>query len=92
MVAGMKRTTIVAPDELLERLRAIAAERQVPLEIVIREALEEKAASQGAQPASNGEQSTSPRRLPRSLGMGASGHSDTSRRIGEERPEPRSWR
>jgi len=29
---------------------------------------------------------------PRSLGIGASGHRDTARRSGEERPEPRSWR
>lgn len=92
MVAGMKRTTIMAPDALLETLRAIAEERQVSLDVVIREALEEKAVSSGHQPAPNGEPSAAPRRLPRSLGMGASGHSDTSRRIGEERPEPRSWR
>jgi hypothetical protein len=88
----MRRTTITAPDALLNRLRAIADQRQVSLGTVIREALEEKAASYVEQPAANGEPSTAPRRLPRSLGMGASGHSDTSRRIGEERPEPRSWR
>lgn len=70
--------TIMATDALLDRLRAIAAERHVSLEIIIREALEEKAASY--------------RRLPRSLGMGNSGHSDISRRIGEERFEPRPWR
>jgi len=29
---------------------------------------------------------------PRSLGVGASAHSDTARRAGGERPEPRSWR
>lgn len=29
---------------------------------------------------------------PRSLGVGASGTSDTARRTGEERPEPRPWR
>ena len=88
----MKRTTIMAPDALLDRLRAIAAERQVPMAAVIREALEEKAASCGQQAASHGESSTSPRRLPRSLGMGDSGRSDISRRIGEERFEPRPWR
>jgi hypothetical protein len=29
---------------------------------------------------------------PRSLGSGASGYTDTSRRTSEERPVPRSWR
>lgn len=29
---------------------------------------------------------------PRSLGVGASGYTDTSRRTGEERPVSRSWR
>jgi hypothetical protein len=29
---------------------------------------------------------------PRSLGIGASGTSDTARRSGEERAEPRTWR
>lgn len=88
----MKRTTIMAPDALLDTLRSIADERQVPMATVIREALEEKAASYRQQPTSNGEPSTSRRRLPRSLGMGDSGRSDISERIGEERFEPRSWR
>ena len=74
----MRRTTIVAPDALLDKLRIIAAERHTSMAEVIREALEEKAASY--------------RPLPRSLGMGASGHTDTARRTAEERPEPRSWR
>lgn len=30
--------------------------------------------------------------LPRSLGIGSSGVSDTARRTGDERPEPRAWR
>jgi hypothetical protein len=29
---------------------------------------------------------------PRSLGVGASGMTDTARRAGIERPEPRAWR
>jgi hypothetical protein len=29
---------------------------------------------------------------PRSLGLGASGHTDTAQRAGSERPLPRSWR
>lgn len=74
----MERTTIVAPEELLARLRQIAAERGASMAAVMREALEEKA------------QTYHPR--PRSLGVGASGHTDTARRTAEERPEPRSWR
>jgi predicted transcriptional regulator len=74
----MRRTTIVAPEELLDRLRRIAAERGASMAAVIREALEEKAATQ--------------RPKPRSIGIGASGTSDTSHRAGEERPVPRSWR
>jgi|tagenome__1003787_1003787.scaffolds.fasta_scaffold19836148_1 Arc/MetJ-type ribon-helix-helix transcriptional regulator len=82
--AGMRRTTISAPDETLEKIRQIAAERHVSMADVIREALEEKAARHITVPRE--------RRLPTSLGAGASGHTDTSVRIGEERPEPRSWR
>lgn len=74
----MRRTTIVAPAGLLDRLRRIALERQTSMAMVIREALEDKAKSH--------------RPLPRSLGMGASGFSDTSQRAGDERPVPRSWR
>lgn len=74
----MQRTTIVAPEELLSRLRRLAAERGVSLATVIREALEEKAQQH--------------RPLPKSLGIGASVHADTSQRAGEERPVPRSWR
>jgi len=74
----IRRTTIVAPDDLLQRLRALAAERGVSLAAVIREALEEKAARH--------------RPKPRSLGMAASGYTDTARRSGDERPEPRPWR
>jgi hypothetical protein len=74
----MPRTTIVAPEELLDRLRRIAVERGVSMASIIREALEEKA------------QNYRPR--PRSLGIGASGHSDTARRTPEERPIPHSLR
>ena len=74
----MKRTTISIPDELLQRLRLMAAERRTSIASLVREALEEKA--------------TSYRPRPRSLGTGASGHNDTARRTAEERAEPRSWR
>jgi hypothetical protein len=73
----MKRTTIVAPEELLDRLRRVAAERGTSMAMLVREALEEKARSQ--------------RPKPRSLGIGDSGQTDTARRAGEERPKPRPW-
>jgi metal-responsive CopG/Arc/MetJ family transcriptional regulator len=75
---SMQRTTIMVPDELLQRLRRIAAEQGSSMAAVMREALEEKA------------QSYHPK--PRSLGIGASGVAGTARRAGDERPVPRSWR
>ena len=66
------------PDEVRDRLRRIAAERDVSMATVIREAIDEKVARVRA--------------WPRSLGVGASGATDTVRRAGEERPEPREWR
>ncbi|MGH2459937.1 MAG: ribbon-helix-helix protein, CopG family [Chloroflexota bacterium] len=74
----MKRTTIAAPEEVLDRLRRVAAERGISLATLIREALEDKARTC--------------RPKPRSLGMGDSGRSDTARRTGEVRPEPPPWR
>jgi hypothetical protein len=74
----MRRTTIVAPDELLDQLRLAAAQRGVSMAVLIREALEDKVRSE--------------RPKPRSLGIGDSGRTDIAQRIGEERPEPRSWR
>jgi metal-responsive CopG/Arc/MetJ family transcriptional regulator len=73
----MVRATITLPPDLLDRLREIAAERDVPVGSVVREALEEKVG--GSRP------------RPRSMGMGASGFSDTVRRAGEERPIPEAW-
>ena len=74
----MRRTTIVAPDDLIERLRREAVERGVSLATVIREALEEKA--EGYRP------------RPRSLGLGDSGRADIGRRTGEEPISPEPWR
>ena len=74
----MERTTFSLPDDLLRRLRLVAAERETSMASLVREALEEKVASH--------------RPRPRSLGVGSSGHADTARRAGNERPEPRSWR
>ena len=74
----MHRTTLVLPEETRNRLRRLAAERGVSMATVIREAIDEKVA--GVRP------------KPRSLGVGASGASDTARRTADERPEPREWR
>jgi len=74
----MRRTSIVAPDDLLERLRLLAADRRVSMATVIREALEEKAKEY--------------RPKPRSLGVGASGFTDTAQRSGDEWVPPVSWR
>lgn len=74
----MERTTISLPEELLERLRRIAAEEGTSMASLVREAVEKTVERY--------------RPRPRSLGIGASGHRDTARRSGEERPEPRSWR
>jgi hypothetical protein len=74
----MRRTTIVTPEHLLTRLRQMAAERGTSMAELIREALEDKVSSS--------------RPRPRSIGLGASGHSDTAERSGDERPQPRSWR
>jgi len=74
----MRRTTISLPEDLLKRLRLLAAERGVSMAEVIREGLEEIVGRQ--------------RPRPRSLGIGASGQVDTARKTSEQRPEPRAWR
>lgn len=74
----MERTTISIPQELLQRLRLIAAQRRTSMAAVIRQALEETARSHSPKP--------------KSLGMGDSGYTDTSMRTTTERPEPRIWR
>ena len=74
----MIRTTVSMPRELLERLRLMAAERRTSVADLVRDALEEKAASY--------------RPGARSLGIGASGYGNRALRAGHERPEPRSWR
>ncbi len=74
---AVERTTLSIPGPLLDRLRAAAAERRVSMAEFVREALEEKLAAH--------------RPIPRSLGVGASGHDDTARRASDERPELRQW-
>jgi len=74
----MDRTTLSLRAETRRRLRRIAAERGVSMATIIREAIDEKVDRLAPKP--------------RSLGVGASGTSDTARLSGEERPEPRAWR
>lgn len=74
----MKRTTFTIDDDTLRRLRRASAELDVSMATIIREAIEEKV------------ERLAPR--PRSLGIGASNSTDTARRTGNERPEPRTWR
>ena len=74
----MNRTTFTIDDETRRRLRRVAADRGVSMATIIREAIDEKV------------ERLAPK--PRSLGIGASGTTDTARRSGDERPEPRSWR
>lgn len=74
----MNRTTFTIDDDTRRRLRRAAAERGVSMATIIREAIEEKV------------EQLAPK--PRSLGVGASDTTDTARRTGNERPEPRAWR
>jgi len=74
----VQRTTIVAPEGLLKRLRRMASERGTSMAVLIREALEEKVSRH--------------RPRPRSLGIGSSGRGDTAAQTAAERPVPRSWR
>ena len=74
----LRRTTIVAPEELLQRLRIAAAEQGTSMAELIREALEEKVAQH--------------RPRPRSLGIGDSGVGNLARRTAEEEFVPEDWR
>lgn len=74
----MKRTTFSLEDPMLRELHRVAQDRGISIAALIREAVEQGLAVQ--------------RPRPRSIGAGASGHGDTVRRSGDERPEPRAWR
>ncbi|MEX2274709.1 MAG: CopG family transcriptional regulator [Actinomycetota bacterium] len=74
----MKRTTVMADEDVLERLRALARERGVSFAEVVREAVEEKADEY--------------RPKPKSLGIGASGRPDVSSVAGVGRSPGASWR
>lgn len=76
---AMKRTTIVAPEELLERLRALAREEDTSLADIIRQGLEWRASHTG-------------KKL-RLIGAGQSQEPhDTARRAGDIDYTPQSWR
>jgi len=74
----MNRTTLSLDEDMRRRLRQIAAERRISMAALIREAIDEAVERHAPKP--------------RSLGIGASGTSDTGRLAGEIRPEPRPWR
>ena len=74
----MDRTTITLDVETRTRLRRIAADRGVSMAALIREAIDATIDQHAPRP--------------RSLGVGASGTSDTARTTSDQRPEPRSWR
>jgi hypothetical protein len=76
----MKRTTIMASEELLDRLHAIARAEDISLAEVIRQGLELRAAQ--------------PAKRPRFFGSGRSTEPpyDTARRAGEIEYAPKSWR
>lgn len=78
MMDGMKRTTISLDEPTLRDLHRVAEERRTSVAAIVREAVEAKLAGE--------------RPRPRSIGAGESGHSDTSRRAGDERPATRQWR
>ncbi|MPZ99503.1 MAG: ribbon-helix-helix protein, CopG family [Dehalococcoidia bacterium] len=75
----MARTTISLPDDLLKRIKVLAAERGTSMAGFIREAVEEKAAAR--------------RPMPRSIGIAeSSGPGYTARDAGDIHFEPRTWR
>ena len=75
---AMERTTIMADEATMDRLRALARDRGVSLAQVVREALVEKAAEH--------------RPKPRSVGIASSGPGRTSEQAATRRTPPRSWR
>jgi len=74
----MKRTTIVADDHVVQKLKALARDRGVSFAVVAREALEDKALQY--------------RPKPQSIGVAKSSHTKTAATTAGERQPPRSWR
>lgn len=75
---AMMRTTIMADEATIDKLRALAASRKVSLAEVVREALRDKAATY--------------RPKPTSLGSGQSAPAATAASGASKRQPPRSWR
>jgi predicted transcriptional regulator len=75
----MKRTTIVAPEELLDRLHVIAREENTSLADIIRQALEWRASQARTFQFIAASESSEPPH-------------DTGRRAGDITFSPRSWR
>lgn len=75
---AMQRTTIMADEATVGRLRELARSRGVSLATVVREALDEKAQSH--------------RPPPGSLGSGQSAPARTGAVRAAQRQPPRSWR
>jgi hypothetical protein len=73
----MERITIYLTPDRMRRLRQVAAEDGVSMAEIVRQALDAKL---GQRP------------KPLSLGIGASGYTDTGRLAGEMKFVPRSWR
>ncbi|HEY7270049.1 MAG TPA: CopG family transcriptional regulator [Dehalococcoidia bacterium] len=78
----MTRTTISLPEELLKKARREAAARDISMAELVRRSLESalEQAPEGF-----------PRRF-KSVGMMASGFTDTAEKAGDMKFEPRSWR
>jgi hypothetical protein len=72
------RIIFTVDEHTRRRLRRAAAEQGVSMATIIRQAIGEKI------------ERLPPK--PRSLGVGASGITDTARQSADTRPEPRSWR
>ncbi len=75
---GMQRTTISLPEELILRLKVLAAQRRTSMAALIREAVEEKTSE------------TRPK--PRSFGSFHSGGARLSERASNDEYEPPPWR
>jgi len=74
----MKRTTIVADDHVVQKLKALARDRGVSFAEVAREALEDKAMQY--------------RPKPQSMGVASSSPAKTAATTASKRQPPRSWR
>jgi hypothetical protein len=74
----MLRTSIVADDHVIARLKGLARERGVSFSQVVREALEEKASTY--------------RPKPKSIGVFRSSRTDIASTDATERVPPVSWR